>query len=57
LTRISIHFKSTAACAWTSGCWTLTATTLPSLRVALWTCARDAAPIGSLSKLAKSSST
>ena len=50
-------FMSTAACFCTSLCCTFTATTLPSCSVALWTCAREAAPMGLSSKCANIFST
>ena len=42
--------------AWIRGRWTLTATSVPSWRVAWWTCAVDAAANGIGSNVAKSSS-
>ena len=53
----SIVFMSTNVCALTRGCCTLTATTVPSFRVARCTWANDAAPRGSGSNSTNSSST
>ncbi len=48
--------RSAFVIAWISGRWTLTATSLPSARVARWTWAVEAAANGSWSKVAKISS-
>src|SRR5438034_1026132 len=53
--RVSARSNGTHSSS--AGCWTLTATFWPvSLSIATWTCASDAAPMGSRSKLEKSSS-
>lgn len=46
----SITIMSLELCLWTLGCWTLTATVLPSWSTALWTWAKEAAPWGFSSK-------
>ena len=45
----SMHFMSTWEKAFTKGCWTLTATVVPSINVALCTWAREAVPRGTSS--------
>lgn len=42
----SITIISLMLWRWTLGCWTLTATVLPSCNTALWTWAKEAAPWG-----------
>lgn len=42
----SITIISLVLWRWTLGCWTLTATVLPSCNTALWTWAKEAAPRG-----------
>lgn len=51
----SITNMSLELCCWTLGCWTLTATVLPSCSTALWTWAKEAAPWGVSSKKANNS--
>ena len=47
--------RSAATIVWTSGRWIFTTTSLPSGRVARWTCASDAAASASSSNVAYSS--
>lgn len=51
----SITIMSLVLWRWTLGCWTLTATVLPSCNTALWTWAKEAAPWGLSSNATNSS--